>query len=312
MDSKTQRRTPAALAAALALLAWAEVAAAEQVATDNELLRQGLALYEELEYERVVEVLSAALLEPGNDLGELREIYRTLGIVYVLLGRETEARLALTRLVCTDRDFAFDEMTSPRIRSVFDRVRAEWETAGRPCAEPARAPSATPASVEMDHESPSSARAGEALELTATIADPELRVHSVLLHYRASGEASFDEVPAEMDAPGHFAAAIPSDAVRPPSAEYYLRAVDDAGRTLAASGTSRAPLRVPVSEVATTTGGGGSSVLRSWWLWTIVGAVVVGVAVGVPLGVVYGGGPGPEQRGTLTVTVCDAETGGCP
>lgn len=311
---KTLRGSSIALAAALAVLGVGAPAAAEQIETDNELLREGLALYDELEYERAIEALSAALLEPGNDITEQRAIFRTLGIVYVLLGRETEARLALMRLLCVDREFTFDEMTSPRIRSVFDRVRAEWEAGGRPCPEPERVEPSTPAAVELDHESPAAARPGEALELSVTASDPELRIAGVVLHFRASGEASFNEVPAEMDAPGRFSAAVPADAVRAPAAEYYFRAVDEAGATLASVGTARAPLRVPVSESAPATGGGGgSSILRSWWLWTIVGVVVAGVAIGVPLGVVYGGGgPEPEERGTLTITVCDPETGGCP
>jgi len=291
------RSSSIALAALVTCFAWTGDAAAQQAApfeTDNQLLRQGLDLFEAVEYERAVEVLSAALLEQGNSTEELVMIYRTLGTLYVYLGRESEAQAALRRLLCEAPDFQFDAYASPQIREVFDAVRTSWIEAGRPC-EARPGPAATP--VTMDHESPGIASPDEAMEMVVTVADPELRVASVVLHFRASGESGFNDAAAAMVRPGSFTATIPGDAVRAPAAEYYLEALDDQGQALAALGTARAPLRVPVRQETER-----RSIVRTWWFWTIVGGAVVVTGLGLGLGLGLQDEPGDA---TLSIRLCD-------
>lgn len=286
-----------------ALVAWPVTSSAEQAAefeTDNALLRQGLELFEAVEYERAVEVLSAALLEQGNDTQELVQIYRTLGTLYVYLGREAEAEAALRRLCCAAPEFQFDEYASPRIREVYSRVRAQWVEAGRQCESHATEEAAP---VTMDHLSPDVTGADEALDITVTIEDPEMRVATVVLFYRASGESGFNQSAASMVQPGTFSVTIPGDAVQPPAAEYYLEAQDDTGESLAGQGTSRAPLRVPVREPEDR----GRSVVRTWWFWSIIGGVVVATALGLGLGLGLDGDP---DDATLTIQICDGENPG--
>ncbi len=285
------------VAAAAAWPASSFAQQAEGFETDNALLREGLELFEQVEYERAVEVLSAALLEQGNSAEELTMIYQTLGTLYVYLGRENEAEAALRRLCCAAPEFHFDEYASPRIREVYERVRTQWIEAGRPC-ESRPTEVATP--VTMDHVSPGASEEGESLEMTVTLEDPDLRVATVLLFYRASGESGFNQATASMVQPGSFTATIPGDAVQPPAAEYYLEARDDEGEALAAQGTSRAPLRVPVQEP----GDGRGSVVRTWWFWTIIGGAVVATALGLGLGLGLGG---ESDDATLTIRVCDGE-----
>ena len=289
-----------ALVVLLTLTALPDLAAAQQqVETDNELLRQGLELYEELEYERAVEVLSAALLEPGNSEQELLTIYQTLGTLYVFLGRQQEAALALERLLCVDNEFSFGEYASPRIREVFDQVRADWDE--DQCEE--RRGGSTAATVTMDHESPNAADPGDQLDIQVVIEDPDGLVDAVVLHYRAAGEEGFNERPAAMTSPGTFDATIPSDAVAAPAAEYYVQAVNAEGEPLTALGTARAPLRVPVSGP-----GEGGSVARQWWFWTIIGVVVVGAGLGLGLGLgLDQDQPTDPSEATLTIFVCDGE-----
>lgn len=277
------------------------LAQAEQIETDNELLQQGLELYEELEYERAVETLSAALLEPSNSVSERLLIFQTLGTLYVFLNRDQEASLALTRLLCVDPSFEFSEYASPRIREVFDRVRQQWRDEGSPCEEQAVAPRQL-APVSLDHESPVEASQGEALEIEVTIDDPELRVASVLLNYRASGEQGYNETSATMTQPGRFTATIPGDVVQSPAAEYFIRAVTDNGETLDELGTQRAPLRVPVRG-----GEESGGIARQWWFWTIIGVVVVGAGLGLGLGLGLNQEDPTPSDGTLTVVVCDGE-----
>jgi tetratricopeptide (TPR) repeat protein len=298
------RRRLLAAAVAVAALAATPRAAAEQapLETDNELLREGLRLYEELEYERAVEALSAALLQPGNSPEEQTQIFQTLGTLHVFLNRPQEAEFALERLLCVDADFDFGAYASPRIREVFDRVRTAWQAEGSPCPDqqaPA-APQAAP--VSIDHESPVSARRGEALDLRIAVEDADLRVSSVVVRFRAAGESEFEETTATMVGPGAFEAAIPGEAVAAPAAEYYVQAVDDEGAPLASLGTARAPLRIPVA------GGERRSIARQWWFWTIVGVVVVGAGLGVGLGLgLQDDRPPAPGEATLTISVCDGE-----
>ena len=294
----------------LFVLAWRGSAAAEPAAaTDNELLRQGLELYEALEYERAAEVLAAATLEPGNDRTEQIQIYQTLGAVSVLLDRGRQAELAFRRLVCLDQSFAYGEYSSPRIRDAFDAVRRAWEDEGRPCPETfGPTEPRPPAPVTLDHESPQTARAGEPLELRVGVTDPDRRVDGVRVEYRSPARASWSTSTAFRVSPDVYAATLPADAVQPPAVDYSLAAVGEADEVLATLGTARAPLRVPVESERR------RGVAREWWFWTHIGVAVAGVATGIAVGVVYGTDeqtPPPEEV-TLTVRVCDPEQGLCP
>lgn len=289
-------------------------AEAEQIETDNEMLRLGLQLFEELEYERAVEVLSAALLQPGNSIRERLLIYRTLGTLYVFLDRQPEAELALRRVLCVDSDFEFGQYASPRIREVFDRVRQAWVSEGSPCEEqaPVQPVIAGPSRVVLDHDSPDSATSSEALELVVTVEDPEDQVSALTLYFRATGARQFNTAIASSTLPGTFVATIPGESVQHPAAEYYLQATNADGEPLATLGTARAPLRVPVSESGTTNGR--TSIARRWWFWTIIGTVVVGTALGLGLwlGLRDDEPPPivepPPEEATLTITICDGES----
>lgn len=283
------------------LISWASLAHAQgQAQTDNELLQEGLRLFEDLQYEEAIEPLSAALLEPGNTAEERILIYRTLGTLYVYLGRQQQAELALERLLCVDSSFDFGEYESPRIRQVFDRVRDQWNQ-----AECEQQSAAQEYPVTLDHESPTDAVQGSSIELEIAVDDPALRVNSLILYFRASGEAGFSEVPGTMSSPGTFTATIPGDAIQPPAAEYYIQAVGDTGDALASLGTARAPLRIPVTDEDS------GGVARKWWFWTIIGTIVIGAGLGIGLGLgLQPDGPDPSSEGTLIINVCDSENPG--
>ena len=67
--------------------------------------------------------------------------------------------------------------------------------------------------------------------------------------------------------------------------EYFIRAVDRWEGTLDEEGTAERPLELAVDPADA----GGGSIASSWWLWTAIGAAVIG---GVALAVVatQGGG----------------------
>jgi len=299
---------------ALAVLTLASLASAEQVQTDNGLLREGLELYEQLEYERSVETLSAALLEPGNDRSEQIAIFRTLGTLFVLLERSQEAEAALTRLLCVAPHFDFDEFTSPRIRTVFDAVGERFRTSPPDCGNGPGPTGTGPAQrVTLDHDSPSTARPGEALELRVSVIEGAERVEQIMLRYRATGELGFNETPASAIAEGIYEAAVPSDVVSEPRIEYFFEAQGSEGHVLDTLGTASAPLRVPVEIAA---GPARRSVWRSWWLWTVIGVAVAGAAAVTVWAVLANRDtdepdPNPPEDAILNISICDPEFGLC-
>jgi hypothetical protein len=63
--------------------------------------------------------------------------------------------------------------------------------------------------------------------------------------------------------------------------EYYADVLDKGGAYLEHLGTSDVPFTVLVGKLQ------GPSVAKKWWLWTVVGVVAAGVAVGAGLGWYY-------------------------
>lgn len=277
------RRTALVPAAVVALLLLAPARSSAQ--EGNPLIAEGQQLYDELRYDEALQVLSAALVRPGNSAAEDQTIYQLLAFTYLALRREPEATGTYRRLLAVNPDFQPDSGVSPRFRQFFQGVREQWEAEGRPGLPP-------PAPVTIRHVSPPQADRNEDFELSATLEDPAGRVRQLVLAYRQGSEDVFirlDTQPRE----GELVATIPGADVRPPLVEYYFEGIDADGLPVASRGDVAAPLRLVVPAPS-------SSIFTKWWFW-VAAAAVVGTAV--TLGVVLSGGGGGEQPGTLQITV---------
>src|SRR5262245_6057036 len=116
-------------AAAAMLVCW--VTPVRAVA-QNRLLREGIAAYDDLEYEEAIRRLSAALLVPGSTPDRTAAVYLFRGLSYLLLDRPEPATGAFRNLLALRPDVHFDETTAPRIVAFFEDVRRRWEQDGRP------------------------------------------------------------------------------------------------------------------------------------------------------------------------------------
>jgi hypothetical protein len=122
--------------------------------------------------------------------------------------------------------------------------------------------------------------AGRSVEFAAGIVRGQETVRRVVLGWRRRGLLTYSVESMERRGPRLLARfLLPQDSASY-RVEYYLEARDAAGNAVARVGSPERPLLVTVEGVAVRAQ---SSVLRKWWLWTIIGAVVVG---GVTAGVV--------------------------
>jgi len=287
------QRTPLA-AAVLLVLAAAPAARAG----DNPLIKQGIQEYDDLMYEESVNTLSAALMRSGNTSEQLIEIYKYLGLDYMLLDKPDEADGAFRNLLCIDEEWTFDpNTTSPKIVTFFNAVKQRWIEEGKPGkAKVAAKP------VTIVHKVPDKGVRNEALNIQFSVKDPDLRVAKVTLHVKVKD--GFIPYPAMPTAtPGIetvYMVTIPGDLVVPSSVDYYIEATDAAGNAIASRGDADAPLRVTVPGEEKT------SVAKKWWFWTIIGVAAAGIAGGIAGGVVAAnkrtqdGGPA-----SVTITICE-------
>ncbi|MEZ4313977.1 MAG: hypothetical protein R3F14_38640 [Polyangiaceae bacterium] len=259
--------------------------------TVTPLIQRAAELFDDQQYEESIQTLSAALLRPGSSMKEKIEIYRLLAYNYITLKRNDEADAAVRGLYVLDESFTLPVTESPRFRDFFEATRKKWVEEGKPGKNEGTGETAAEAPVKIAHTSPAQGARGMTIKLTGSIDDANGRVRGVQLYYRIGTKGKFHIVAGTYTL-GKFNTSIPGKEVAPPLVEYYLEAVDNGGLPVASRGDAGAPLRIVVPEPEQ------NSVVRSPALWVPLGVVVVGVAVGVPVGMFLLG-----QKQTATVKV---------
>jgi tetratricopeptide (TPR) repeat protein len=235
---------------------------------ESELVKQGVAAYDALEFERAVETLNRAL---GESLTREERVvtFRTLGFAYAALGRADEARGAFARLLRLDGRAELDRSVAPRVRALFEEARAQVATGRDTAAGGAAVPALQP------EVSPAHPVEGQAVSITVSHLGGLAR--SVHLFHRIRGEVSY----AELQTTGQgdrFALTIPGSDVRAPALEYYVSALDEQNAALGRAGTLAEPLRVDVTAAK-------RPVHKRGWVWGVAGGVVAAGVVAVVLGV---------------------------
>jgi tetratricopeptide (TPR) repeat protein len=101
---------------------------AAHAAVDSDLVKAGVAAYDELEYDKAIDLLHKALAE-SLTRDEKLVTYRTLAFSHVALGDEASARERFKALLRVDPTIKLDRTISPRVRKVFDEARAQMPPA---------------------------------------------------------------------------------------------------------------------------------------------------------------------------------------
>jgi tetratricopeptide (TPR) repeat protein len=245
-------------------------AAPAQAAIESELVRQGIAAYNDLEYPRAIDLLHKALQETLTR-DEKIVTFQTLAFAHVALGKHDDAVGDFENLLRIDGRFELDRTISPRVRSVFEEARAKVATQ----APPIGAGGHELATVQPE-VSPAKAKEGQALTFAASY--PGGVASSVELFYRTRGRNVFAKLKAPVDASGAFVVTVPGMQVEAPALEYYLVVLDENAASVALAGTLGQPLAVDIA-------GHKKPVYTKGWFWGVLGGVAV-VGAGVATAVV--------------------------
>jgi len=226
------------------------------------LVQRGVLAYREAAYAAAVATLEQARATQRLSAEELAECRFYLAASFVALGSMNAARRELRALVDANPGYELPQYTSPKVVTLFREVREEVENRPRLRALP---PVARGAVLAVRFEA---ARTGGTAYGSA--------------FWRWRGERAWRELPLR-----HGDASTRDDLVGElPLREGTLRAGDPtvelwaearAPQGLAQLASAERPLEVGVPSapgLRVTRG----SVARSWWLWTIVGAVAAGGA----------------------------------
>jgi len=245
-------------------------------------LASARALMEGQEYDRARQALAAVIEEGELEPEQLADAYRGMAECYAALRRPDEATEAFTMVLALDPEFYVSSDQSPLVRDPFEAAqRAAREgtppSIGYTPAE--RLGTGDPLVVEPEIERGSID--GLAGDVTLHLRSPG----GLFLSFNAIGgviEVSADELEG-LD-----------------EAAFYLVLQDEHGNSVTTVGSPTEPMVVPIG--GRSSGGGGGDVptfgggrpwYEQWWLWTAVGVVVVGLAVGLPVGLTAGGGSSP-------------------
>ena len=119
------------------------------------------------------------------------------------------------------------------------------------------------------HAAVTSAFAGDAITITATITD-NIGVQGATLYYRKKGDATYTNL--ALSASGNtYSAVIPASAVTTAGVQYYISATDGTNTATAPTNPSTAPYEVSVSEKTTAEG--------FPWIWVIIIVIILVVVI---------------------------------
>lgn len=278
-----------ALVALLSGVGW-NVARAQDSARErvDQHLSDGRQLYRDLDFTGCVAAMSAALAVPGAQPAQRLEAYEILGAAYVVLDRPEDAEQAFREMFELDAYHVVREPSgSPKIEQFVEELRA------RLVPDAALDPTA-----RIDVTLPRATRADRETEVRAEVLGRVATAHIVV---RGDDETDWTRLEMERIEAG-FEGVIPPRET-PGSIDLYVEGRDPQGRVVARGGEPLLPLTLQVR--AAESGGSSADVplRRKWWLWTLVGIVAVGAAVGIGVGVAGGdraaGGTLPPGRVVL-------------
>lgn len=137
---------------------------------------------------------------------------------------------------------------------------------------------------------------GRRLTIEATITD-NVAVKGASIFYRFMGTREYFS--RSMDSLGNhlYSAIIPSQYVQEPGLEYYIEASDEAGNTTVFRGFEFSPLTIVVASESSS----GKPWYKKWWVWTIVGGVIVSAAAVAAAGSGSGEKAPPPPTGTASI-----------
>jgi hypothetical protein len=248
---------------------------------ESELVQKGIAAYDDLDYQKSIDLLTKALNETLTREEKLAT-YKTLAFAHVAVDKPASAQADFESLLRVDPTFQLDRTISPRVRSVFDAAQAKVATGGLTTGDSRLHPEVGPRAPKEGHP------------LSIRLSYPGGVATKMELFYRTRGQNRFNKLE-ERPLGGLFTANIPGTQVAGPAFEYYIILIDDTGSGVASAGSLGQPLAVDVQ-------GKPRPIAKNpaFWGGLVAGVVVVGVVAGV-LGATLPSHIGPDTPATLTI-----------
>ncbi len=249
--------------AAAAAPARAVPDAAERI---RERLREGRRLYDEQEYRKAIRELAPVNRADAATRAQKLEALELLGLCWFILGDEAEAREAFEDILAIDAGYELREASgSPKIRAFFQKVKKAY------------LPDYTIDSrVSLDHSAPRSGTAGRRLEISVYVTSGQESIKTVAVTIRRRGWTSWaSSVILRNVKDNHYRARFNAYADNADYVlEYYIQAIDAAGRDLARVGGPEDPLSIPIEGAPVQDG----AWYRKWYIWVGAGVAVAGAA----------------------------------
>ncbi|HOX45332.1 MAG TPA: tetratricopeptide repeat protein [Myxococcota bacterium] len=251
---------------------------------------QAIQLYYEGRYQKAEQALLKALESPDLDAGRKLGALQYLAFCQVAMGDVESARQTFDRVLTLRPDFVLPAGTPPKISNLFEEVKAT------------RTPPPPPEPPTIKHQAPPGGGEPRSVDVEARVARlPE--GGQVVVAYRFNQRSDWSRLRMTPADGGRFTASLPAPASPADRrVEYFLEVLDRDGQRQAQAGGEDEPLQVafatlPAPPPPKKDDDSGPSI--HWWLWPVVGVVLLGA--GLAIGLTVGGDS--ESTGLVRVQI---------
>lgn len=257
-----------ALALAVPASARAQDEPAAEARSAEDVLAEGLAAFQDLEYRSAIEALTPLRTDPSATRAQRLQALELIGISHLILREERAAEAAFRDLLALDPGYQLrHDDGSPKIGQLVERLRVEV------------APEPSGGEVRLDHTVPRGAEAGGRAELETVVLPGGQRPAEVLVHWRRGSRRGYDRLPLREVEDGRWRGRLPlPESERDYRVDYYIEARGLAGAPVAQVGDAEAPLTLAVAGAEAAT----SPWYARWYVWA-GGAAVLGAGAAIAI-----------------------------
>ncbi len=166
-------------------------------------------LYDALEYDLVAPLASQALSDPNITLDQKLAAYQLQGSALAIVGDPVDAERPFLLLFTVRPDFSLPDDTPPKIKSVFAKVKGEFDAVRD--AQEAQQRKELAATIDIVGSLPVEANGGRPLRFEFNVGDPRGVVRSVRVQYRKKGEPDFLSLPLRRNVRGAWVGVVPGE-----------------------------------------------------------------------------------------------------
>ena len=244
--------------------------------TAKTLLRRAQAEWSDQEYERAAELALRSVASSGQRGKLAVEALRLAGSAQAVLGMRGPATKTFESLLAIAPGFRLPEDSSPRIRAIFEPVRARWLI--RREAELRHKLGSDLFAMQLNVEVPHTVRGGRPLPVRLHLVDPKRLAQDVLVFHRREGIKTYSRMRSRarlgrttLHLPGMITASA-----RPYRLQLYVEVLHDSGIALRrfAKDTHPRVVAVRAGQVAKP-----RPVYKRWWFWAGAAALAVTVPI---------------------------------